>query len=59
MIKILKYGKDMNSSIFARTEMPSNVQEIVASIIRDIREGGDASIRKYNEKFDEIGRAHV
>lgn len=52
MIKILKYGKDMNSSIFARTEMPSNVQEIVASIIRDIREGGDASIRKYNEKFD-------
>lgn len=52
MIKILKYGKDMNSSIFARTEMPSNVQEIVASIISDIREGGDASIRKYNEKFD-------
>ncbi|WP_270302792.1 histidinol dehydrogenase [Baileyella intestinalis] len=55
MIKILKYGKDMNSSIFARTEMPSNVQEIVASIIRDIREGGDASIRKYNEKFDGYG----
>lgn len=52
MIKIMKYGEVPNSEIFARAEQTANVEAIVTDIINDVRENGDAALRKYAEKFD-------
>ena len=52
MIKILKYGEVKNSEIFARCEEKTDVGGIVAGIIADVRENGDAALYKYCEKFD-------
>lgn len=52
MIKILKYGQVANKDIFARVEPKVNVEQIVADIIADVRENGDAALYKYCEKFD-------
>ncbi len=52
MIKILKYGEIDNSEIFARAVDTDNVEEIVADIIKDVRENGDSALIKYAEKFD-------
>ena len=52
MIKILKYGQVENKDIFARVEPKMNVEQIVADIISDVRENGDAALYKYCEKFD-------
>lgn len=52
MIKIMKYGEVPNSEIFARTEPKMNVSEIVADIIRNVRENGDTALKAYTEKFD-------
>ncbi len=52
MIKILKYGEIDNDSIFARAMDSDNVEEIVADIIKDVRENGDEALKKYALKFD-------
>ena len=52
MIKIMKYGEVANSEIFARTVPTVNVEDIVADIIKNIRERGDAALYEYCEKFD-------
>ncbi len=52
MIKILKYGEIDKDSIFARAMDSDNVEEIVAEIIKDVREKGDAALKKYALKFD-------
>ena len=52
MIKILKYGQVKNEEIFARVEPAVNVEDIVAEIIKDVRENGDSALYKYCEKFD-------
>ncbi|MBQ8525607.1 MAG: histidinol dehydrogenase [Clostridia bacterium] len=52
MIKILKYGQVENKDIFARVEPKVDVEQIVADIIADVRENGDAALYKYCEKFD-------
>ena len=52
MIKVYKYGEVSNEEIFARTVMPSNVEQTVADIIADVRQNGDAALLKYNERFD-------
>ncbi len=52
MIKILKYGEVANEDIFARVEPGINVEDIVADIIRDVRENGDKALLAYTEKFD-------
>ncbi len=52
MIRILRYGEVDNSDIFARVESTVNVEGIVADIIRDVRENGDAALRAYTERFD-------
>ncbi len=52
MIKIMKYGEVAAEEIFARTEPQVDVTKIVADIIADVRENGDAALYKYCEKFD-------
>lgn len=52
MIRIMRYGQDEAEEIFSRTRMPADVEDIVKGIIKDVREGGDASIREYNKRFD-------
>ena len=52
MIKILKYGEVKNEEIFARAVPAVNVEDIVADIIKTVREQGDAALYAYTEKFD-------
>ena len=52
MIKIMKYGEVANGEIFARTAPTVNVEDIVADIIKNVRERGDAALYEYCEKFD-------
>ena len=52
MIKILKCKDTPRSEIFARSESFSNVTEIVAEIIDDVRKNGDAALFAYCKKFD-------
>lgn len=54
MIKILKYGEIDNKEIFARVTPEVDVEKIVADIIADVRENGDAALFKYGEKFDGV-----
>ena len=53
MIKILKYGEIDNKEIFARVTPEVDVEQIVADIIADVRENGDAALFKYGEKSTE------
>ena len=52
MIKIMKYGQEPNSEIFARVSPTVNVEEIVADIIANVRAKGDKAVLNYNLKFD-------
>ena len=52
MIKILKYGEVENKDIFSRVVPEVNVEDIVADIIKNVRENGDKSLFEYCEKFD-------
>ena len=52
MIKIMKYGQEPNSEIFARVSPTVNVEAIVADIIADVRANGDKAVLNYNLKFD-------
>ncbi len=52
MIKIMKYGEVANSDIFARAVPTVNVEDVVADIIRNVRERGDSALYEYCEKFD-------
>ena len=52
MIKIMKYGQEPNSEIFARVVPAVNVEEIVAEILADVRKNGDKAVLNYNLKFD-------
>ncbi len=52
MIKKYRYGEVANEDIFARTQMPANVEGIVADIIENVRQRGDAALQEYSEKFD-------
>lgn len=52
MIKILNYREVENKEIFLRMSPKTDVSGIVADIIKDVRENGDASLFKYTEKFD-------
>ena len=44
MIRILEYGKDPNSEIFARVIPQTNVEDIVTEIIRAVRTEGDRAL---------------
>ena len=52
MIRIMKYGEEPNEKIFARTVPAVNVEEIVADIIRNVRENGDKALFDYSKRFD-------
>ena len=52
MIRIMKRGEVSESELFARKVSGTDVAGTVAEIIADVRENGDAALRKYNEKFD-------
>ena len=52
MINILKYGEVANEEIFARVVPTVDVAGIVADIIANVRERGDAALYEYCEKFD-------
>ncbi|MBO4938522.1 MAG: histidinol dehydrogenase [Oscillospiraceae bacterium] len=52
MIKIMNYGDVPNSEIFARENIAANVEGVVAEIIANVRENGDAALYEYAAKFD-------
>ena len=53
MISILKYGEVSNDEIFARGTAVTDVSDIVADIIYNVRKNGDKALFEYCEKFDE------
>lgn len=54
MIKIYKYGEVSNDEIFARENIDSGVEDIVADIIYNVRKNGDKALYEYAEKFDKV-----
>ena len=52
MIPILKVGQVPNSEIFARVTPAVDVAAIVADILADVKENGDAAVKAYCAKFD-------
>lgn len=52
MIKIMRRGEVSEAELFAREVNSGDVAAVVSEIIADVRENGDAALRKYNEKFD-------
>lgn len=54
MIKIYKYGEVAASEIFSRVTPTINVEKIVADIIADVAQNGDAALKAYAEKFDGV-----
>ncbi len=52
MIKILPYGEVDNKEIFSRVTPAVDVAAIVADIIKNVRESGDAALFAYCKKFD-------
>ncbi len=52
MIKKYRFGEVANEDVFARTEMPANVEGIVTDIIENVRTNGDAALLEYNRQFD-------
>lgn len=52
MIQILDAGQIPLAEILARTEDSRDVSGIVAGIIADIRENGDAALLRYEKEFD-------
>ena len=59
MIKILKFGEVSAEDIFARTESAVNVEDIVADIIKNVRENGDKALFEYCRKFDKAELASL
>ncbi len=52
MIKIYDINKLSLDEILSRETSATGVEDIVADIIKDVRENGDAALYKYCEKFD-------
>lgn len=52
MIRILKCGEVADEDLFARAIPAADVESVVAEIIADVRENGDAALKNYAEKFD-------
>ena len=52
MIRILKMSEAPAKEIFARSMPTGNVTEIVADILKNVRERGDEALREYTAKFD-------
>ena len=57
MIRKFRYEEVSGNSLFLRTQMPTGVADIVADIIRDIRQRGDIALREYCKRLDKLGDA--
>ena len=53
MIEIFKYGQVPDAEVFARVVPEVDVSAIVADIISNVREKGDAALLEYTKKFDQ------
>ena len=49
---MMKYGEVPNEEIFARTAPTANVTDVVAEILKNVRERGDEALREYTLRFD-------
>ncbi|MBQ3417617.1 MAG: histidinol dehydrogenase [Ruminococcus sp.] len=54
MIKIMDFDKVAAEEIFSRVEPAFDVEEIVSSIIANVRQNGDSALIEYTEKFDGV-----
>ncbi len=54
MIRIMKYGEEPNSAIFARSTATADVSGAVAEIIEAVRSGGDEALRRFEAQFDHV-----
>ena len=54
MIKIMKYGEVSNSEIFSRVNMKTNIEDVVADIIKNVIERKDEAVKEYCERFDGV-----
>ena len=52
MIKMMKYGEVPSSEIFARGTAETDVSDIVADILAEVRQKGDAALFAYAKQFD-------
>ena len=52
MMKIYRYGEVSNDEIFARPDMKTGVEDVVADIISNVRARGDEALFEYCRKFD-------
>ncbi len=52
MIKILEYGKTLNSEIFARVTPKFDVTKTVSDILINVKERGDQALKEYTKRFD-------
>ena len=52
MIRVLNAGEVSLSEILARTEDKRDVAGTVAAILADVRQNGDAALRRYTKEFD-------
>ncbi len=52
MIKMMKYGEVPSSEIFARGTAETDVSDIVADILAEVRQKGDAVLLAYAKQFD-------
>lgn len=52
MIKMMKYGEVPSSEIFARGTAEADVSDIVADILAEVRQKGDAVLLAYAKQFD-------
>ena len=52
MIKMMKYGEVLSSEIFARGTAETDVSDIVADILAEVRQQGDAALLAYAKQFD-------
>lgn len=55
MIKTIKYvGQSADELFGSRDEITANVEDAVKKIIAEVRENGDAAIKKYSATFDDF-----
>lgn len=52
MIKMMRYGEVPSSEIFARGTAETDVSDIVADILAEVRQKGDAALLAYAKQFD-------
>lgn len=52
MIRTMKYGKDLEKEIFARSTSAADVSGAVSAILSDVRDRGDEALRDYTKRFD-------